>query len=566
MNYRTHKTHGFFLVLLTILMPTGILIGQEDNSHNEQVTIIGSIDPSINEAYKINQQPKAGQLSLQHPEFEFNYLDKQTATKITLEPITPAKINVDKRKKTYKNLLVAGIGSLFSPYVNFLHSAGRRNSYRFTTQIYHLSAFRNIPEYTNPYTNTSALLNYEKFSGNHIINTGFQYKLNTNRFYGFVESEYQGIDPDDSNLKQMFNLMQANVGIRSNYKNNKKLFHSISLSGYYYFDRYKTSEANADLPFDFYKSFDVTKALNYQYLGLKGKVTYFRNSDTLITSSDLFVNLTPYFKARYGIVNFRLGLSFSYLNTTEGSLHFYPELDATVELIPDRLTIYAGIDGGLEKNSFYLLADENPYVSSTIDTRWKNNKFSGYAGIRGNIGQKIGFNIEGGWTKFDNEYFFVNTYFNAEVAPNGPLNKFDVVYDAGSVWHIGGEVNYTYDTKFKTWLRVRYNSYTLDSLSQPYHKPITEIKLGASYLIKKVNIWTELYYSGKRYAFDPRWSLPSEITLDPFVDINLGVDYQLKDNFTVFLKLTNLLNHNYEIYYNYPTQGINVMAGIKFKF
>ena len=562
----THKIHGFLLVSLTMLVPASLLFGQEDKNHNEQVTIIGSIDPSINDAFKINQQPQVGQVSIQHPEFEFNYLDKQTDTQITLEPITPANINVDKRQKAYKNLLVAGVGSLFSPYVNFLHSGGKRNGYRFTTQIYHLSAFRNIPEYTNPYTNTSAQLHYEKFSGKHIVSTGLRYKLNTNRFYGFVQNEYQDIDPNDSNLKQMFNLMQASIGIRSNYKNNKKLFHSINFSGYYYFDNYKTSEANADVPFDLYKSFDVTKALNYQYLGLKGNVTYFNNSDSLVTSSDLHVNLTPYFKARYGIVNFRLGLSFSYLNTTAGSLHFYPELDATVELIPDRLTIYAGIDGGLKKNSFYHLSDENPYINSTIDTKWKNNKFIGYAGIRGNIGQKVGFNVEGGWTKFDNEYFYINTYFYPDAAPNGPVNKFTVLYDAGSVWYISGEINYTYDTKFKTWLRARYNGYTLDSLSQPYHKPITEIKFGVSYLIGKVNIWTELYYSGKRYAFDPRWSWPSEITLDPFLDINLGVDYQLKNNFAIFLKLTNLLNHNYEIYYNYPSQGINVLAGIKFKF
>ncbi len=563
MRQRTYSIFGFLYVLL---IPSGLLFGQEDKNHNEQVTIIGSIDPSINEAYKINQQPGSEQMNLKHPDFEFNYIDRQTLTTITLEPITPANINVDKRQKLYKNLLVAGIGSLFSPYVNFLHSSGKRNSHRFTAQIYHLSAFRNIPEYTNPYTNTSASIEYEKFAGKHIVNTNLQYKLNTNRFYGFVQNEYENINPDNDSLKQMFNLIQANIGINSNYKNNKKLFHSINISGYYYFDKYKTSEANANLLFDFYKSFDVAKALNYQYLGLKGDVIYYNNSDSLDTTNDLQVNLTPYFKARFGIVNFRLGLSFSYLNTTAGSLHFYPELDATVELIPDRLTVYAGINGGLEKNSFYQLADKNPYISSTVNTEWKNNKFTGYAGFRGNIGQKVGYNLEGGWTKFENEYFYVNTYFNKEAVPDGPLNKFNVMYDNGSVWYISGEINYTYDTKFKTWFRARYNSYSLDSLNQPYHKPIMEMKFGASYLINKINIWTELYYSGKRYAFDPRWTWPSEITLDPFVDINLGVDYQLKDNFSVFLKLTNLLNNNYEIYYNYPTQGINVMAGIKFKF
>ncbi len=556
--------NGLLLFLALQTIPAAWLQAQENPEHNEQVTIIGSFDPSINEAYKINQRPQEEQPSLSHPEFNYNYLDRQAATKITLQPITPASINVDKRTKYYKNLLTAGVGSLFSPYLDFLHSSGVRNSYRFTTQIYHLSAFRNIPEYTNPYTNTSALVKYEKFARNHIISTGLKYGLNTNRFYGYNSTEYDDFNSDS--LKQMFNLIKGSIGIRSNYKNNKKLIHTFNVSGYYYFDKYKTSEANARLTLNLYKSFDVTKTLNYQYLGVQGDFEYFNYKHT-VSDNEFMASVIPYFKARFGIINFKIGLNFSYLQADGGSLHFYPVLDATVDLIPDHLTVYAGMDGGLQKNSFYHLSDLNPYIASGVQTKWKNNKFTGYVGIRGNFSQKVGFNLEGRWSKFDNEYFYVNTFFNDDVMPGGPINKFNVLYDNGSVWHIGGEINYTYDTRFKIWLKAGYNGYSLNSLEHPLHKPVTEVKLGASYNIRKVNVWTEMYYSGKRYAFDPRWDFPTmPVTLDRIMDINLGVDYQIKDNLSIFLKLTNLLNYNYQIYYEYPVQGINVMAGVRFKF
>jgi hypothetical protein len=560
------------LVLTTLLVfLTGKLQAQENTDHNEQVTIIGSFDPSINEAYKINQRPQEQQINLSHPDFNYNYLDRQATTKITLQPITPASINVDKRTKYYKNLLIAGVGSLFSPYLNFLHSNGARNSYRFTTQIYHLSAFRNIPEYNNPYTNTSALVKYEKFAGKHIVTTGLKYQLKTNRFYGYSDQEYN--IPDSDSLKQMFNLIKGSIGIKSNYRNNKKLIHTINLSGYYYFDKYKTSEANANLSLNLYKSFDVTKTLNYQFLGVQGDFDYFNYKHTVSTNEFMF-SLVPYFKARFGIINFKLGLNFSYLQADGGSLHFYPDIDATVDLIPEILTVYAGINGGLEKNSFYHLSDENPYVISDIQTKWKDNKFTAYAGIRGNIGQKVGYNFEGGWSKFNDEYFFVNTFYNPSQPVESPINKFEALYDNGSVWHISAELNYTYDTKFKTWLKFRYNGYSLDSLPEPYHKPITEVRFGASYLIKTVNVWTEIYYSGKRYAYDPKWiinntdltSLGYVQTLDAIIDINMGVDYQIKDNLSIFLKVTNLLNYNYDLYYQYPSQGINIMAGIRYKF
>lgn len=563
-----------FALLILFIQSTAInlALGQQgettDKKHNEQVTIIGSFDPSINEAYKVNQKPVAHTFSFTNPEFEFNHIDRQSTTQITLEPITPANINVDKREKISQNLLLVGFGSQFSPYLNFFHSSGKRSQHRFTAEIYHLSAFKNIPEYVNPYSDTKAALEFKKFINDHILDLGFTYQLNTNRYYGYLPADYPEMTINENGLKQMHNLFDGNIGIRSNYKSDKKLVHSIDITGYYFFDKYKSSEANAELAFDFYKSFDVTKVLNYQYLGLDGQVIYFNNSDTLKTTNEYLINATPYFKARYGIINFKLGLSFNYLSVGS-KLKFYPEIEASVELYPEHLTLYAGIGGGLEKISLRDLSTENPWILTAINSKWKDNQFIGFAGLRGNLGQKVGYNLEGRWTLFENEYFYLNsiTQTTPSQIPNGPINKFNIVYDGGSVVNLKGEITYTHDSKFKTWIAAAYNIYVLDSLNNPYHKPITEVKLGASYLfVKKVNVWTEVYYVGKRSALDPRGLAPTEMTLDSFFDINLGVDYQLKDNFSVFLKLTNMLNWNYEYYYQYPVQGINVMAGISYKF
>jgi len=572
MNRRTISMKFMFAAVLIQLVAISQVFSQAvqsgDKNHNEQVTIIGSFDPSINEAYKVNQKPEEYSFSFTNPEFEFNHIDRQSDTRITLEPITPANINVDKREKISKNLLLAGFGSQFSPYLNFFHSSGKRSKHRFTTEIYHLSAFKNIPDYTSPYSNTRADLNFNKFINDHILNLGFQYQYNTNRYYGYMPSDYPAIAIDEEGLKQRFNSFEGSIGIRSNYKSDKKLVHQIDASGYYFFDKFQSSEANARLNFDFYKSFEVTKVLNYQYLGIDGQVIYYNNSDTLKTTNEYLVNATPYFKARYGFINFKAGLSFNYLSAGS-KLKFYPEIDASVELYPEYLTLYAGIGGGLKKNSLRNLSAENPWILTTINTKWKNNRFTALAGLRGNIGQKVGYNLEAKWSRFNNEYFFINTItqFTPSLTPDGPRNKFNVVYDDGDVINLKGEITYSSDGKFNTWLAANYNIYTLSSLNNPYHKPIIEAKLGASYrFVNKVEVWTELYYMGKRYALDPRGMVPTEVTLESFFDVNLGVDYQLKENFGVFLKLTNLLNWNYEYYYQYPMQGINVMAGISYKF
>ena len=90
-----------------------------------------------------------------------------------------------------------------------------------------------------------------------------------------------------------------------------------------------------------------------------------------------------------------------------------------------------------------------------------------------------------------------------------------------------------------------------------------------AYLIKqKVNVWAEIFAYGKRYAIETGLPMVSgtEVELDGFFDINLGVDYLVNERLTVFANGTNLLNQNYERFLNYPVQGFQVMAGVAFRF
>jgi outer membrane receptor for ferrienterochelin and colicin len=148
-----------------------------------------------------------------------------------------------------------------------------------------------------------------------------------------------------------------------------------------------------------------------------------------------------------------------------------------------------------------------------------------------------------------------------------PFNKFDVLHDKGSVFVFSGEVTYAASEKLNVNFGAKYNAYSLDSLKAPYHKPISEIKLGVSFLItEKIRIWSDIYYYGKRTAIDLSVLPNTQIDLDGFVDLNLGVDYKLTKELSAFLSLTNLLNNQYQRYYHYPVNGIQVMGGIMYKF
>jgi len=565
--FKSSKPTTLIMVLL-IGTVTGTSWAQATDKHNEQVTIVSSFDPSINQAYKVNSNPDELQFQMEKPEFSFQSLNVDLPTMITLNPIVPVVINADKRTKLTKNSLKAGVGSLLSPYIDFFHSSGKRNDYRFDAHFYHLSSFKDITDYSpSPQTNTYIDVNVRKFVGKHILDAGIDYSLKTVRYYGFKPSDFVN-QPNEDSLKQGYNLARINLGLSSNYKNHNKISHKINLDAYYYFDRFETSESNVNMDFDVHSNFDVSDALNYQELGISGKVSYFNNANVSESSSDLLLSATPYFKGNYGMFNFNVGLNFNLLSTDKSKFYFYPILDVNINLIPDMLTVFAGLDGNVQKQSFYKLSTLNPWVTSTINTEW-DNTFIAYGGIRGNVANKVNYSIKVSWEKFNNMFFFVNspddTTINYPISV--PFNKFVVLHDNGSMFGVSAQITYAASDKVNVNFGAKYNSYTLDSLESAFHKPSSELKLGVSFLItEKIRIWSDLYYYGNRTALDMSVLPHVQIDLDGFIDLNAGVDYKLTKQLSAFLSLTNLLNNQYQRYYNYPVNGIQVMGGIMYKF
>lgn len=569
MTFHKNNVIRVLTILPLVALVSFTSLGQGiDRDYNEEVTIRGSYDPTINQAFKINMKPETFSLSLQSPEFVFESIEVDQPTQITLEPIEAAKIRTDRKAKVFNNYLKAGIGSWISPYIDFAHSSGSKDAV-FSAGLYHLSSFRNISDYSSsPYSNSQLNLGWDKLSKNHVFSIGAAYGLKTNRYYGFNPDDYPNYNVDDD-LKQMFNLIKLNIGLKSQYKKESKLHHTFDISTYYYFDKFKTSETYAKFDFDLHKAFDVTKLFNFQHLGLEAKVEYYGNKDTLQNSSEVLVDGMPYFKAKYGILNFLIGLKFAYLTGNQSTFAFNTVVKVDVNIVPEALTIYAGIDGGLQKNSFLKLSGINPWIASVAPLKWQNNKFDITAGLRGNISRQLGFNLQVKYLIFNDMAFFVNTSESSTWgAPLRPLNKFTTIYDDGNQFTFSGELTYQFGNDIKIWLNGEYNIYSLDSLLQPYHKPISLISLGGSWLIKKkVNIWLEAFASGQRYAVDTETLIiAQEITLDRFFDINLGVSYNISDNFSVWLSGTNLLNSNYQRFYNYPVQGFEIMGGIGLRF
>lgn len=542
----------------------------KDKNHNEQVTIVGEYEPSINPAFKVNRSADVIEPEAANIEFNFTLPKIQQETKIELNPIKAVAMRSRNKSETYDNFLKAGFGSRLSPYIDFYHSKTDKGKYNFIANFFHYSSFNDIPDFSSsPFTNTHAKVNYRKFMNNHILDLGAMYSIKTNRFYGFKPDDFQSISFNDSELKQMFNLIKADVGVSSNYKRKSSLNHEIKLSTYYYFDTHQSSELNANLTFDLNKGFDIVDQLDYQQAGILGGFNFYSNNDSLVSSSEILLNAMPYFKANYGQFKFIAGLNFGLLNDSSSHIKFWPKLDVQMNLIPDVFTIFAGIQGQMKKQSYYDLTEVNPYLSPVSELRWLNEKFDIYGGLKFSIAQTAGITIKTGWKTFEDMAFYVNTIEKSLPAqfPIGPLNKFTTVYDNGNVFYSEASVSVNVGRNFILNFGGEYSSYSLDSLKNAYHKPLSKLYLGTTYsFAEKFKATAELVFNGKRYALDPSGIAPTEVELSSYTDLNLEFEYRIKENLSVFLNGTNLLNKNYELFYSYPVQGLQIMGGITYRF
>lgn len=557
------------LIAATLCCPVIVSAQQEQEEtreRREQVTIVGTYDPSINQAYKINTRPETNNLVLEKPEFTFTSLDVVRETTIDPREISPATIRTGSRTRVYNNFVKAGFGSQLSPLLEFFHSSGDKNEYRLNINLNHYSSFQDIPEYApGSFSNSVAGIGFEKYNRQTILSIGAGFGFDTYRYYGYQPEEYPEFNPEEDDLRQSFSLVRLDLGIRSDNTKREALEYQARLKSYYFFDRWDKNETDIDLFFDLAKPFRTADQDDFQKFGIEVNVEYGINNDSVMNSTDLLLEGLPYFKARYGLFSFHAGLRFSYLVADSSVFRFYPDVYVAVSAIPEALTIYAGAGGGMLKNTYYRMTRTNPWVNSTVPVVWVNNKMRVYAGIRGNIARQLAYQFEIGWQSFENMPFFINTNDSQLWSSDEPLYKFTLVTDQGSLLKFSGELTYSFAEKLKVWLNGHFSNYSLDNISKPYHEPISRVALGGSYLLKqKVNFWGEFFITGKRYAFDPASS--SDLDLDGYADVNLGIDYHVAEKLTIFVNGTNLLNSGYQRFYNYPVQGLQVMAGIGFRF
>lgn len=551
------------LLLLTLLVLTGGYALGQGNGYHEEVRVVKSYNPMIDDAFKININPVITDTAVTREPLRYEITPMKLSTDIEISPIRAARMSGMPQSELYRLFLKSGFGNYTTPYFEAFYNSLRSRRSSYGMHYKHLSSYGKLPGYAFPgYSENTFDLNASLFGQSHVFSFNGAYNRDVVHFYGRPDTLVNDT-LDKESIRQRFHSVSVDAAMRSNYFGSDRLNHGIGLGYRMINDLYNTTEHN--IKFDGYLNKAVTwfSFSRYQTPGLDVKGDIFNTRMAKDTTEEILnqaiVLITPYIQSRIKDMDIRVGGTLGYESENNGTLHFFPDVRLKISLSEQKFILNAGLDGGMERSSFALMADENPFIISDPEMRNTITKIRVYGGIRTAIGSRLNFTARVSSESVSNYAMFV-----ADTAL--PFrNRFGVIYDDGTILSLKAELTYQAAEKIKIGGRLLYQDFNMNTEGYAWHKPAFTSGIDIRYNLEDKII----AYAGLNYLADIKVKTFEDgkmVTgsLKNILDINFGAEYRYSKLLSGFLRLNNLAASKYYRWQHYPAHRFNMMIGVTY--
>ena len=471
-------------------------------------------------------------------------------------PVLPMQPRVLKLKeepldRLYRGYLRGGFGTYLTPYFDGYLYNKREKNFLTGIRFHHLSSgYGPVGKGNSSNGDTRLEVSGNYYKGPLTLGADAGYEHAYWNFYGYPS----GSPVDRDSLRQHFNRIHIHGYIQSDPKKSNTGF-LLNVNYSHLADHFKTSESLVRADLDF--RIPIQENLSF---GLTTNAMFSVLSDTGTRYRNL-VKFDPALYYRYQDLEVKAGLNTVIQNDTVSSrspVLLYPFVGLTYHFT-QAVSGYLNFDGDMEEVTLHSLTGENPYLNENLPVYHTNKAYGLEWGVKANISNLAFARAGFSYASLKDMYYFLNDSLN--------ISRFNIVYDRGSTnrtW-IYGELNLSKPGLYLFDIKGNYYHYQVDELEQPWHKPAWKVDLLSRYNIyRKIILSADLYFMGGIKARD--YILDKVITLKPVNDINFTIDYLFSEKFSVFLDFKNILGNNYEIYWRYPSRGLQFMAGASINF
>ncbi len=545
------------LLLLCITLSALKLSAQKGTLDSMIIISTGEYKPSVVDANKINDNPVVTDSTKKLKIKSYSIISKKIVPTYTLDPIAPAQMLGEPLTKLYNALAKVGMGTYSTPYLEFWYNSLRSKDVAYGVRLKHLSSSSRLKNYGFAGMSSDQIsLSGKKFLKEHSLIGNFDYAREGIHCYGY---DADLISLSKKQTAQHFNYFGANAELLSHFSKTERFNHDIKLSYYNLADNYVLSENNIKA------NGYVQTALNSELIKVNASVDYYSFRSAADTSNNTILVLNPNFIADGDKYHASLGVNATMDIQSPSKFYFHPKVDISYNIFDNIIVPYAGVTGGVKRNSLKIITDENPFVTTQLILKNSITKFDLYGGLRGTLSSNIAYTTKVSYSMLGDMLLYVNDR-------SYPGNRFDVIYDDANILNVHGEVSYQMREKLRILIAGDYFNYKMKTELRAWYKPQVKINFSANYnLNDKLIIKADLFYLDNQFAKtivkeNDLTKTVKPLELKGLFDINLGAEYRYTKRLGFFVNLNNLANTRYYRYMNYPTQRLSFMVGLSYSF
>jgi len=534
---------GFFLAA------AGSLWGQQNELPTEQVDVIKDFNARLIETQRFTIQPELPPLDTIAERQAYDITARTLDVQYLPPKIRPIAYRGKENPPTYRGYAKLGGGFPNALYADASYNLSNTDNFILDFDLEHYSA-NNTNNLENQRMSKSDL----GVDGTYYFDQGFAveagagYSLNNVFFYGYndfsTETDPVSFEKDD--VRQRFSMFDLHGELFNHLQTVGDFSYRAGIDFYHLQDNYSARENGFDILLNATKWFEATHNLDAE---LEFDLSSFRDTATQTLNN---FHLRPSYT--FHSSNFKVKAGFN-LAASDGEVFFYPNVEATLNVIENILTAFAGAEGDLRKNNFRNLTQYNPFLTSRPELR-NTDYVHLYGGV---LGEVFGadYHAQVGYKRARDLALFVS---NEDTIP-----RFEAIYDTVDIFTIKGGIIIPLFDGLQLTGTVAQNFFTPNNAEKAWHLPALDINVGATYSLMdgKLNLRADLFIQN---GVPFRNEAGEAENLNGLYDLSAGAEYLFNDRIGAFVRVNNILDNRRERWNHYPVFGLNAVAGVSARF
>ena len=248
---------------------------------------------------------------------------------------------------------------------------------------------------------------------------------------------------------------------------------------------------------------------------------------------------------------------------SNGDFALYPKIELTKKLKDTNIVLDAGWNTTVINNQLIQLIGQNHWISApnSMPISSKENK---YLNVQVNVNKRLNY----GFNMALNDYREL-PFFNQTKQMNNPIQeglKFDVLFEKRAIAiELVGNLRYQFSDKLLWKNHFKYIQFNLiRENTQAWGILPFELNSQLNWVFNK-NLLLDAsgqFWTGSKTSA----GLGNAYQLNNTFVLNAGMQYTISDHWTFWGKGENLLDQQYQRWANYPSLGVQIVAGIQYKF